>query len=170
MMRLEEAKPMASLTVRQLDEKLKRLLRLRAARHGRSMEDEVRVILRQAAEETGREALDLINPPTRDPAPRRASRGRASDDEPRASCSSSAAASPPTNRSTSSAACRTAARGALRPHRGRAAFRHAACRRRAAPASAPIPICSIRRANSMSAISAWRATPTSSWSRRRPPT
>jgi phosphopantothenoylcysteine decarboxylase/phosphopantothenate--cysteine ligase len=54
---------MASLTVRQLDEKLKRLLRLRAARHGRSMEDEVRVILRQAAEEAGLEALDLINPP-----------------------------------------------------------------------------------------------------------
>ena len=55
---------MASLTVRQLDDKLKRLLRLRAAQHGRSMEDEVRVILRQAAEETGREALDLIDPPT----------------------------------------------------------------------------------------------------------
>ena len=54
---------MASLTVRQLDDKLKRLLRLRAARHGRSMEDEVRVILRQAAE-TGRESLDLVNPPT----------------------------------------------------------------------------------------------------------
>jgi phosphopantothenoylcysteine decarboxylase/phosphopantothenate--cysteine ligase len=54
---------MASLTVRQLDEKLKRLLRLRAARHGRSMEDEVRVILRQAATETAREALSLINPP-----------------------------------------------------------------------------------------------------------
>jgi phosphopantothenoylcysteine decarboxylase/phosphopantothenate--cysteine ligase len=56
--------PMASLTVRQLDDKLKRLLRLRAARHSRSMEDEVRVILRQAAEETGLETLDLINPPT----------------------------------------------------------------------------------------------------------
>jgi phosphopantothenoylcysteine decarboxylase/phosphopantothenate--cysteine ligase len=54
---------MASLTVRQLDDKLKRLLRLRAARHGRSMEDEVRVILRQAAAETAREALSLINPP-----------------------------------------------------------------------------------------------------------
>jgi phosphopantothenoylcysteine decarboxylase / phosphopantothenate---cysteine ligase len=60
---------MASLTVRQLDEKLKKLLRLRAARHGRSMEDEVRVILRQAAEETGGEALDLINPPN-PPGPR----------------------------------------------------------------------------------------------------
>jgi phosphopantothenoylcysteine decarboxylase / phosphopantothenate---cysteine ligase len=56
---------MASLTVRQLDDKLKRLLRLRAAQHGRSMEDEVRVILRQAAADTGREALDRINPPTK---------------------------------------------------------------------------------------------------------
>jgi phosphopantothenoylcysteine decarboxylase / phosphopantothenate---cysteine ligase len=55
---------MASLTVRQLDEKLKTLLRLRAARNRRSMEDEVRVILRQAAEETGLEALDLIDPPS----------------------------------------------------------------------------------------------------------
>src|SRR5580700_5784644 len=53
---------MASLTVRQLDDKLKRLLRLRAARHGRSMEDEVRVILRQAAAETARAALSLLNP------------------------------------------------------------------------------------------------------------
>src|SRR5215469_2350978 len=54
---------MASLTVRQLDEKLKTLLRLRAARNRRSMEDEVRVILRQAAEATGHEALDLIEAP-----------------------------------------------------------------------------------------------------------
>ncbi len=53
---------MASLTVRQLDETLKKLLRMRAARHGRSMEDEVRVILREAAEEAGRAALDLIEP------------------------------------------------------------------------------------------------------------
>ena len=54
---------MASLTVRQLDDKLKKLLRLRAARHGRSMENEVRTILRQAAQDTGREALETINPP-----------------------------------------------------------------------------------------------------------
>jgi phosphopantothenoylcysteine decarboxylase/phosphopantothenate--cysteine ligase len=54
---------MASLTVRQLDDKLKRLLRLRAARHGRSMEDEVRTILRQAADDTGRDILDNFNPP-----------------------------------------------------------------------------------------------------------
>jgi phosphopantothenoylcysteine decarboxylase / phosphopantothenate---cysteine ligase len=54
---------MASLTVRQLDDKLKKLLRLRAARHGRSMEDEVRVILRQAAERTGRDVHDQFTPP-----------------------------------------------------------------------------------------------------------
>ncbi|MEA2982188.1 MAG: phosphopantothenoylcysteine decarboxylase / phosphopantothenate---cysteine ligase [Alphaproteobacteria bacterium] len=40
---------MASLTVRQLDETLKQQLRLRAARNGRSVEDEVRTILRGAA-------------------------------------------------------------------------------------------------------------------------
>src|SRR5215813_10933998 len=41
---------MASLTVRQLDERLKQRLRLRAARNERSVEDEVRNILRDAAE------------------------------------------------------------------------------------------------------------------------
>src|SRR3954466_14236320 len=41
--------PMASITIRQLDDDLKRRLRLRAARNGRSMEDEVRTILRGAA-------------------------------------------------------------------------------------------------------------------------
>ena len=40
---------MGSLTIRQLDEKLKKRLRLRAARNGRSVEDEVRTILRGAA-------------------------------------------------------------------------------------------------------------------------
>ena len=54
---------MASLTVRQLDDKLKKLLRLRAARHDRSMEDEVRVILRQSAEQAGGEILERFEPP-----------------------------------------------------------------------------------------------------------
>ena len=40
---------MASVTVRQLDDKLKKLLRLRAARNGRSVEEEIRIILRSAA-------------------------------------------------------------------------------------------------------------------------
>ena len=48
---------MASLTVRQLDDRLKKQLRLRAARSGRSVEDEVRNILREAAEGGGAEAL-----------------------------------------------------------------------------------------------------------------
>ena len=41
---------MASITIRQLDEALKKRLRLRAAHNGRSMEDEVRTLLREAAE------------------------------------------------------------------------------------------------------------------------
>ncbi len=55
---------MASLTVRQLDERLKKLLRLRAAQSGRSVEDEVRTILRAAAEETGTERLESVTPPS----------------------------------------------------------------------------------------------------------
>ncbi len=39
---------MASLTIRNLEESLKASLRLRAAHHGRSMEEEARQILRQA--------------------------------------------------------------------------------------------------------------------------
>ena len=63
---------MASLTVRQLDERLKKLLRLRAARSGRSVEDEVRTILRDAAEHAGVEALEGFTPAaksSRRPAP-----------------------------------------------------------------------------------------------------
>lgn len=41
---------MASITIRNLDEALKAQLRVRAARHGRSMEEEVRVMLREALE------------------------------------------------------------------------------------------------------------------------
>jgi plasmid stability protein len=39
---------MASLTIRNLDDATKAQLRLQAARHGRSMEEEARTILRQA--------------------------------------------------------------------------------------------------------------------------
>jgi phosphopantothenoylcysteine decarboxylase / phosphopantothenate---cysteine ligase len=56
---------MASLTVRRLDDRLKKLLRLRAARHGRSMEDEVRVILREAAADGGGEIPDRHGKPVR---------------------------------------------------------------------------------------------------------
>ena len=39
---------MATLTIRDLDDELRSQLRIRAAQHGRSMEAEVRVILREA--------------------------------------------------------------------------------------------------------------------------
>ena len=39
---------MASMTIRDLDERLKARLRVRAAQHGRSMEEEARDILRAA--------------------------------------------------------------------------------------------------------------------------
>jgi plasmid stability protein len=39
---------LASMTIRNLDEKLKARLRVQAAKHGRSMEDEARDILRAA--------------------------------------------------------------------------------------------------------------------------
>lgn len=39
---------MASMTIRNLDERLKARLRIQAAQHGRSMEDEARNILRNA--------------------------------------------------------------------------------------------------------------------------
>ncbi len=39
---------MASLTIRNIDDSLKERLRVRAARHGHSMEEEARIILRRA--------------------------------------------------------------------------------------------------------------------------
>jgi phosphopantothenoylcysteine decarboxylase / phosphopantothenate---cysteine ligase len=69
---------MASLTVRQLDDRLKKLLRLRAARNSRSMEDEIRVILRAAAEQAGSEILEQFEPPSHPK--RQPSRAVAADD------------------------------------------------------------------------------------------
>ncbi len=71
---------MASLTVRQLDDKLKTLLRLRAARHGRSMEDEVRVILREAAAQADRGAGERLAPAAQ---PKAQASSRAAEDGPR---------------------------------------------------------------------------------------
>jgi antitoxin FitA len=45
---------MAQLIVRNLDEAVKRKLKRRAARHNRSMEEEVRDILRNAVKDDGR--------------------------------------------------------------------------------------------------------------------
>lgn len=41
---------MATLTIRNLDDNIKAALRLRAARHGHSMEEEARLILKQAVQ------------------------------------------------------------------------------------------------------------------------
>ncbi len=50
---------MASLTIRKLDEKTKTRLRVRAAHHGRSMEEEAREILRSTLGNATLEAANL---------------------------------------------------------------------------------------------------------------
>ena len=59
---------MASLTIRKLDDAIHADLRLRAARNGRSVEDEVRVILREAV--AGRRLGRARRPPSQPPAGR----------------------------------------------------------------------------------------------------
>jgi phosphopantothenoylcysteine decarboxylase / phosphopantothenate---cysteine ligase len=67
---------MASITIRRLDDDLKKRLRLRAARHGRSMEDEARTILHSAAA-AGEAAADISAP-----RPGRASRSSVKPEQP----------------------------------------------------------------------------------------
>lgn len=50
---------MASITIRKLDDAVKSRLRIRAATHGRSMEDEAREILKQAVAQEDPPAADL---------------------------------------------------------------------------------------------------------------
>jgi antitoxin FitA len=53
----------ASITIRNLDDRIKARLRIRAARHGRSMEEEARTLLRAALKEeepAGRNLADAI--------------------------------------------------------------------------------------------------------------
>ena len=50
---------MASIMIRNLDDRLKSKLRVRAAQHGRSMEEEARHILRTALTEKARQPIDL---------------------------------------------------------------------------------------------------------------
>lgn len=52
---------MANITVRNLDETLKQRLRERAARHGRSMEDEMREILRITLADAAARPRDLAD-------------------------------------------------------------------------------------------------------------
>ncbi|WP_407157261.1 bifunctional phosphopantothenoylcysteine decarboxylase/phosphopantothenate--cysteine ligase CoaBC [Bradyrhizobium sp. STM 3557] len=60
---------MASLTIRKLDDALKTYLRLRSAQNGRSVEEEVRVILRALIEPTGEQAGATPPPDLAEPAP-----------------------------------------------------------------------------------------------------
>jgi plasmid stability protein len=53
--------PMASITIRNLDDNLKRKLRLRAAHRNRSMEDEARDILRTALAQESAETRNLAD-------------------------------------------------------------------------------------------------------------
>jgi plasmid stability protein len=50
---------MAQLVVRKIEDSVKKRLQKRAARHGRSMEDEVRDILRDAVKNEGKSAVGL---------------------------------------------------------------------------------------------------------------
>jgi antitoxin FitA len=51
---------MASMTIRNIDEALKARLRVQAAKHGRSMEDEARDILRTALSSGSTRASSLV--------------------------------------------------------------------------------------------------------------
>ena len=55
-----EALPMPSITIRNLKDELKTRLRVRAAHHGRSMEDEARDILRVALSSESHSSHDLV--------------------------------------------------------------------------------------------------------------
>jgi phosphopantothenoylcysteine decarboxylase/phosphopantothenate--cysteine ligase len=60
---------MASLTIRKLDEQVKTYLRLRSARNRRSVEEEVRVILRELIEGREEPLTPFAVPPEASPAP-----------------------------------------------------------------------------------------------------
>ena len=53
---------MASLTIRKLDDAIKSYLRLRSAKNGRSVEEEVRVILREYCEGSPAPTASLTSP------------------------------------------------------------------------------------------------------------
>jgi antitoxin FitA len=58
---LLEDESMAGMTIRNLDDSIKRRLRIRAAAHGKSMEEEAREILRTALGQEKDESRSLSN-------------------------------------------------------------------------------------------------------------
>ena len=159
---------MASLTVRQLDERLKKLLRLRAAKSGRSVEDEVRTILRAAAEETGTEASQTVCPPAPGSSRRAAAEPAAGTKRVLLIIGGGIAAY-----KSLDLIRRLKERGlAVRCVLTKAAEHFVTPLSAGAIVGERVftPTCSIRPANSTSAISASRAKPIWSWWRRPPPT
>jgi plasmid stability protein len=57
---LTDGRTMATMTIRNIDEELKARLRIQAAIHGRSMEDEARAILRAALSAEAVRANSLV--------------------------------------------------------------------------------------------------------------
>jgi len=58
---LIDGEPMATMTIRNIDDHLKARLRVRAAQHGRSMEDEARDILRAALSSHSNGPVSLVD-------------------------------------------------------------------------------------------------------------
>ena len=134
---------MASLTIRKLDEAIRDELRLRAASNGRSVEDEVRVILREASQSrpsaTAAAWSALLRP--RSATPPRMTRGI----EPaRVTLIIGGGIAAYKALDLIRRLKERAHSGPLRADQGRAAVRHPADRQRAVATSAATPTCSIR--------------------------
>ncbi|MGY3505559.1 plasmid stability protein [Bradyrhizobium sp. USDA 4471] len=122
---------MASLTIRKLDDAVKTYLRLRSARNHRSVEEEVRVILRELIEGREQALTPFAVPPEAspapcDPTPRRRPRGQHHTDHRRRHCGFQVARPDPQAEGA-------ADRGALRADQGRRAVRDAALGQRPLP-------------------------------------
>jgi plasmid stability protein len=149
---------MGSLTVRNIGEDVKQRLRMRAAASGRSMEEEVRLLLANGAAEA-------VTPPSRAPASATPVRPETAARRVLLVISGGIAAyksrpdPPPAQRGF-------ALRG---DDQGGAGVRDTALGRRDRWRACLHGLFD-PSSNSTSATSGWRATPTSSWSRPRPPT
>ena len=140
---------MASLTIRKLDETVKAYLRLRSAGNGRSVEEEVRVILGELIQ--GRPELPggtSLPASTAGPATRRRRRGERS-----VTLIIGGGIAAFKSLELIRRLKERHDRRPLRADQGRAAIRHAAFRQRACRMSASIRICSTPRASSTPAIS-----------------
>ena len=121
---------MASLTIRKLDDAIKTYLRLRAARNGRSVEEEVRVILRRAHPGPPRQPGSSASPPRRRE-PLRALRRTPATDQARVTLIIGGGIAAYKSLDLIRRLKERHIRRPLRADQGRAAIRHAAGRQRA---------------------------------------